>query len=241
VSAEGATHFWHKGNVVGPNVLLATVLPPHAPRLTPTIFGGRRQCRAEPGTAPPTRRGQHATKCYVFPVFSKIWQARFPRNLLYHRMLWLFVSGAHSMSIRPNCMIEKELRHNQLRSLFRKKAAILLPSWVILPLFCQPTGFESDRCQRPTSTRKPGWSPTCTWPLFSRPTPHAPRSTPHQRGQVVRGPSPAGYCQTPTADLSKSRRGPISTNAPTLSVCHRTRQFVRKNQSFSPRSPPPDR
>src|SRR5271157_1615455 len=63
----------------------------------------------------------HATKCYVFPVFSKIRQARFPRNLLYYRRLWLFVSGAHLTSIRLNCMIEKELRHNQLRSLFRKK------------------------------------------------------------------------------------------------------------------------
>src|SRR5271157_2228328 len=40
-----------------------------------------------------------------------------------------------------------------------------------------------------------------TWPLFSRPTPHAPRPTPDQRRQVVRGPSPAGYCQTPTAEF----------------------------------------
>jgi len=44
------------------------------------------------------------------------------------------------MSIRHNCMIEKELRHNQLRSLFRKKAAILLPFWVILRDYSKVTG-----------------------------------------------------------------------------------------------------
>ena len=38
------------------------------------------------------------------------------------------------------------------------------------------------------------------------------RHPPHQRGQVVRRSSPAGYCLTPTADLSKTERGPISTN-----------------------------
>ena len=39
---------------------------------------------------------------------------------------------------------------------------------------------------------------------------HAPRR--NQRGQVVRRPSSTGYCLTPTADLSNTERGPISTN-----------------------------
>jgi len=53
---------------------------------------------------------------------------------------------------------------------------------------------------------------TVPWPLFSRLTPHASRSTtPDQRGQVVRKPFPAGYCLTPTAELAKTERGPIST------------------------------
>src|SRR5208337_2045333 len=38
---------------------------------------------------------------------------------------------------------------------------------------------------------------TVPWPLFSRLRPHASRSTtPDQRGQVVRRPSPAGYSDT---------------------------------------------
>ena len=43
---------------------------------------------------------------------------------------------------------------------------------------------------------------------------HASRSTPQQRGQVVRRPSPAGYCLPPTAKLAKIERGPISTSSP---------------------------
>ena len=71
--------------------------------------------------------------------------------------------------------------------------------------------------------------------------PHAPRLTPHQRGQVVRGPSPLATaihrpqnCQRPNG--TRSRRA-----ARLYSVCHRTRQFVRTDHSVSPRSPPPNR
>ena len=52
-------------------------------------------------------------------------------------------------------------------------------------------------------------------------------------------PSPAGYCLTPTAELAKPI-GTRSRRAPRLySVCHETRQFLRTNQSVSPRSPLP--
>ncbi len=49
-------------------------------------------------------------------------------------------------------------------------------------------------------------------PHASRPTLHAPRSTPDQRGEVVRRTSPADGCMTPTADCqrpnrARSRRG----------------------------------
>ena len=48
------------------------------------------------------------------------------------------------------------------------------------------------------------------------PTPHATHATIRrdQRGQVVRRPSPAGHCLTPTAELRKTERDPISTNGP---------------------------
>jgi len=54
----------------------------------------------------------------------------------------------------------------------------------------------------------------------------------------VRKPFPAGYCLTPTADLAKIERGPISTSTPFLSVWHQTGRSLRKNQSVCPRSPP---
>ena len=61
------------------------------------------------------------------------------------------------------------------------------------------------------------------WP--QRPPGHcspAPRSTPHaprrlnRRGQVVRRSSPAGYCPTPTTEMPKTERGPISTSGPSI-------------------------
>ena len=39
-----------------------------------------------------------------------------------------------------------------------------------------------------------------------------------QRGQVVRRPYPAGYCLTPTADLPKTERDPISTNGHSIFI-----------------------
>ena len=74
-------------------------------------------------------------------------------------------------------------------------------------------------------------------------TPHATRATYRrdQRGQVGSKPSPVGDCLPPTAGLRKTERDPISTSGPTISLCHRSGQFLRTNQSVSPRSPLPDR
>ena len=74
------------------------------------------------------------------------------------------------------------------------------------------------------------------WPLITILPSHAPRPRRDQRGQVVRKPFPAGYCLTPTADLAKTERGPISTSGPFLSVWHQTGRSLRKNQSVCPRS-----
>jgi hypothetical protein len=72
------------------------------------------------------------------------------------------------------------------------------------------------------------------WQLFSDLTPHVPPSTPVQRGQALRRPSPAGYCLTPTAELAKIERGRSRGAALLYSVCHRTRRLLRKNQCLSP-------
>jgi len=57
-------------------------------------------------------------------------------------------------------------------------------------------------------------------PQVPRPPLHASRLTLQdakaQRVQVVRRPSPAGYCHSPTAELGKTERDPISTIGPSI-------------------------
>ncbi len=70
------------------------------------------------------------------------------------------------------------------------------------------------------------------YPHAPRPTPHAPRR--HQRGQAVTDP-PADSCMQPTAELVRTKRDPISTSTPFISVCHRNRRFLQtKSIRFSP-------
>src|SRR5271166_386643 len=73
------------------------------------------------------------------------------------------------------------------------------------------------------------------------PRPHASRPTRHQRDQVVRRLSPAGYCLTPTTDLSKTERDPIATSGPTIPLWHQTGRSLQKKQPVCPDSPPLDR
>ena len=57
------------------------------------------------------------------------------------------------------------------------------------------------------------------WPLATVLPLHAVRLTAQRRNQRVQAgqrPSPAGYCLSPTAELSTSGRGPISTNEPSI-------------------------
>jgi hypothetical protein len=95
---------------------------------------------------------------------------------------------------------------------------------------------ESGRATHCLAPGKPGWPPTSNWPLFSRPTPHAPPAG-SGRARTL----PAGYCLPPTAELAEIERGRSRVAAPLYSVCHRTRRLLRKNQSVSPHSLPPNR
>jgi len=74
--------------------------------------------------------------------------------------------------------------------------------WPLATLFC-PFSLAA---------RSPRFAFTGHWPLFLRSTPHAPR----QRVQAGHRPSPAGYCHPPTAELTKTERGPISTSGPSI-------------------------
>ena len=67
--------------------------------------------------------------------------------------------------------------------------------------------------------------------------PHAPRSTPDQRGQVVRRPSPAGYYLTPTPELAKTERDPISTSGPSLFSMSQNRAIPSDKSNICRNSP----
>ena len=63
----------------------------------------------------------------------------------------------------------------------------------------------------------PSFGLTGHYAFAPRSTLHAsPSTTPDQRVQIVRKPSPAGYRQTPTAELGKTERNPISTIGPSI-------------------------
>src|SRR5208282_486369 len=63
---------------------------------------------------------------------------------------------------------------------------------------------------------------------------------PHQRGQVVRKPLPAGFCPTPQRNWQRPNGARSRRAARPYSACHRnsafyrTRQFLRTNRSVSP-------
>jgi len=78
------------------------------------------------------------------------------------------------------------------------------------------------------------------YPLCSRSTPHAaPNRPPHQRGRVMRRPSPAGYCHPTIPELPKTDRGPISPTKPSL-IFHRPGDSDGQIAPFpETHSPPP--
>jgi hypothetical protein len=96
--------------------------------------------------------------------------------------------------------------------------------------------LSCDRCNhRQCST----FELTADGPPLTARTSHAPRLTlhaprhlpPDQRGQVVRGPSPAGDCLSTDPKLPKIQRSPISLTKPSLYFSP-TRRFRRTNHSI---------
>src|SRR5208337_4013933 len=82
---------------------------------------------------------------------------------------------------------------------------------------------ESGRATQSLAPGKPGWPPTSTWPLFSRPTPPPPRPPPPQRGQVLRRPPPPWLLPATDNRIGKDRTGPDLDDRP-LSI-----QYVTKS------------
>ena len=67
------------------------------------------------------------------------------------------------------------------------------------------------------------------WPPFS---PHSSRSTP-AGSALAAGLFPAGYCQPPTAELTKTERGPISTSGPSIFSMSQKRAIASGESNFS--------
>src|SRR5271166_2207916 len=96
-------------------------------------------------------------------------------------------------------LIEK-LR-NDLRSRFLKKSPFraLFRAFYLHP--AHKSALRAEGATRFRARGKPGWPPMSPCPLFSRPTPHAPRpTTPAPVGvRSCLDPPPHGYCLTLTA------------------------------------------
>src|SRR5208337_2592877 len=100
--------------------------------------------------------------------------------------------------------------------------------WPLFPRHCSPAPRLTPHAPRLT-------------PHASRPTPHAPRRQ-TSGGQIVRKPSPAGYCLLPTAGLTKIEQGPISTIGLSLFSMSPNRAILSESSNFSsPHTPPPSR
>jgi len=75
------------------------------------------------------------------------------------------------------------------------------------------------------------------WPLSSRFTPHAVLRW-DQRGQVMRKPSPAGYCLPPTAQLPKTERARSRRAAPYIQYVTKPGDSCGEINPFLPHSTP---
>src|SRR5208282_699673 len=69
----------------------------------------------------------------------------------------------------------KELRHSHLRSLFSQKSPFCPFFGPFYPDFAHKSALRAEAATHRLAPGKPGWPPTSTSPLFSRPTPHTPR------------------------------------------------------------------
>src|SRR5208337_300497 len=135
---------------------------------------------------------------------------------------------------RPNCVLEKELRRYERRSRFPKKPPFRAHFRAFYPHPAHKSSLRAEWATHFLAPGKRGWSPPSPWPPFSRLTPHAPRQTSGVR--TCADPPPLAYYLTPTPELAKTERDPISTSGSSsrlYSLCHRTGRFLRTNQTFA--------
>src|SRR5271157_5133193 len=98
-------------------------------------------------------------------------------------------------------------------------------------------GWADQADRRPPLRGPGGWGGD--WYLWHAPDgPRARAAT--GLGCVQAGVEKSGVIEASYASAIIGVLSPVSSHC-LYSVCHRTRQFVRTNQSVSPRSPPPDR
>jgi len=113
----------------------------------------------------------------------------------------------------------------------------------VLPPFGPQISAESGKATQSLAPGKPGWPPTSTWPLFSRPTPHASRSTTPRTSGVrsCADPSPLATAIHRLPDWQRPNGARPRRSASLYSVCHRIGRFLRTDQTFPPHTPPPSR
>ena len=195
----------------GPATVLVpqtALLSPHAPRPTPHAprsLGVRRRCRVPSWVQhPPPGRGQHATTCYVFRFRQKFGEPGFRRKLiLNHEFTSISPLTLVERNCRLNCMLIQELRRYDPRGRLRKKPPFRPLFGAFYPHPAHKSALRAEWATHFSGTRETWLAPNVPLAtvLRPRPTPHAPRRR-DQRGQVVRRPSPAGYCLTPTGRVA---------------------------------------
>jgi len=165
--------------------------------------------RAEPVTAHPARHGSTCYDMLRFTLPAEVWRAWFSTQVtIKHGFTTISLLPLVGRTSRLNCIVEQGLCRYSPRSRFPQKSPFRPLFRAFYPHPANGSSLRADGAHPLSGTRK-------TWsaPFRLR---HAPRRD--QRVQVVRRPFPAGYCLTPTTELAKTERGPISTSGPFLSV-----------------------
>ena len=116
-----------------------------------------------------------------------------------------------------------------MRSLFPLKSSFR----PLFGAFCPQVSAEAEAAIRHLAPGKPGWPPTSTWPLFSRPTPTPDASRRRARGQVTRRPFPRWLLPSTDRRIDKDRRGPISMIGLSLFSMSPNRAILSDRSNFS--------
>jgi len=153
-----------------------------------------------------------------FRVSAEVWRAWFSAQLnIEIGLTSISLETLVGRDSRPNCVSRKELRRHEPRSRFPKKPPFQAHFRAFYPHPAHKSSLRAEWATHFLAPRKRRWSPPS--PGYCSPV---SRSTPDQRGEVVRRTSPAGYCLTPTAELPRILRGPIIRRLVLLFIlCHR--------------------